>query len=267
MLCFLYTGEIKFAPFSSDPRRGLPAQARTGDWNAGSLSSPSAKSIYRLADMVTTSPCLTSPRLISFSMIYQLSNSALRCTSTITWHTATSWMKYFPVSPSCESPAHLSSPQILIPRCSFPEILSVQVSRLVCMMKEEYVGDTEGIIQKQLQDKLATLSQSQLMRATDALAMIWSGVTGQLDQLAPEPKPAFPVAPILLPNWHRVRLALLRSISTGAFIDVQFYAYNAIGNDVPLDPRPLFTSSIVIEEWAPAITTRKWHGSSRFTRC
>ena len=143
----------------------------------------------------------------------------------------------------------------------------MQVSRLVCKMKEESAGDTEGITQKQLQDKLATLSQSQLMRATDALAMIWSGVIGPLDQLAPEPKFVSPAAPILLPNWRRVRLALLKSISTGAFIDVQFYAYNAIGNNVPLDPRPLFTSSIVIEEWAPAITTRKWDSSSSFTEC
>jgi len=53
MLCFLYTGEIKFAPFSSDPRREFPTQARTGDWSAGRLPSASAKSIYRLADMVT----------------------------------------------------------------------------------------------------------------------------------------------------------------------------------------------------------------------
>jgi len=136
-------------------------------------------------------------------------------------------------------------------------------------MREESAGDTEGITRKQLQDKLATLSQSQLMRAMDALAMIWSGVTGPLDHFAPEPKFTSPAAPILLPsllpNWHRVRLALLKSISTGAFIDVQFYAYNAIGNNVPLDPRPLFTSSIVIEEWAPAIATRKWDGSSHFT--
>jgi len=76
----------------------------------------------------------------------------------------------------------------------------VQVSRLVYKMKEESAGDTEGITQKQLQDKLATLSQSQLMRATDALAMIWSGVIGPLDQLAPEPKFASPTAPILLPR-------------------------------------------------------------------
>ena len=52
MLCFLYTGEIDFAPFSSDPRRELPAEARIGDWNAARLPSPSAKSIYRLADKV-----------------------------------------------------------------------------------------------------------------------------------------------------------------------------------------------------------------------
>jgi len=124
-------------------------------------------------------------------------------------------------------------------------------------MKEESAGGTGRVTHQQLKDKLAAFSQSQLTRAADALAMIWSGVSGPLDQLAPDPKSASPAAPILLPNWHRVRLALLKSISTGTFIDIQFYAYNAIGNNVPLDPRPLFTSSIVVEEWAPAITTRK----------
>ena len=53
LLYFLYTDEIKFAPFSSDPRNELPPQARPGDWSTGKLPSPSAKSIYRLADKVT----------------------------------------------------------------------------------------------------------------------------------------------------------------------------------------------------------------------
>ena len=52
MLYFLYTGEIKFAPISSDSRPELLAQARTGDWTTERLPSPSAKSIYRLADKV-----------------------------------------------------------------------------------------------------------------------------------------------------------------------------------------------------------------------
>jgi len=57
MIHFLYTGEITFAPFSSDPFHALPAEARTGDWVTGSPPSPSAKSIYRLADKVTGFPC------------------------------------------------------------------------------------------------------------------------------------------------------------------------------------------------------------------
>ena len=57
MLYFLYTEEIKFAPFRSDPDHQLPAQERTGDWNAERLPSPSAKSVYRLADMVTSLTC------------------------------------------------------------------------------------------------------------------------------------------------------------------------------------------------------------------
>jgi len=53
MLYFLYTGEIKFAPFNSDSRLQLPARARAGDWTTEKPPSPSAKSIYRLADKVT----------------------------------------------------------------------------------------------------------------------------------------------------------------------------------------------------------------------
>jgi len=60
MLCFLYTGEIKFAPFRSDLRE-IPVQEKTGDWGTGRLPSPSAKSIYRLADKVTTLACVWRP--------------------------------------------------------------------------------------------------------------------------------------------------------------------------------------------------------------
>ena len=57
MLYFLYTGEIEFAPFRLDPDHQLPPQARTGGWNVERLPSASAKSIYRLADMVTSLTC------------------------------------------------------------------------------------------------------------------------------------------------------------------------------------------------------------------
>ena len=57
MLYFLYTGEIKFAPSRWDPGHQLPPKKRSGDWNAARLPSASAKSIYRLADMVTNLSC------------------------------------------------------------------------------------------------------------------------------------------------------------------------------------------------------------------
>lgn len=53
MVYFLYTGKIKFAPFTSDPYHELPVEERAGDWSAAKIPSPSAKSIYRLADKVT----------------------------------------------------------------------------------------------------------------------------------------------------------------------------------------------------------------------
>jgi hypothetical protein len=54
MIYFLYTGEITFAPLGSDPRRELLVEERAGDWSVGMMPSPSAKSVYRLADKVTS---------------------------------------------------------------------------------------------------------------------------------------------------------------------------------------------------------------------
>ena len=110
---------------------------------------------------------------------------------------------------------------------------------------------------KRLLDKITTLPQSQLGRVADALGMIWKGMAVKLDLPAQESTPTLPVDLPQFPNWHRVKLAILKSISTGTFVDGQFYAYNAVGGDLPLDPKPLFTSSIVIEEWRPAISTRE----------
>jgi len=142
----------------------------------------------------------------------------------------------------------------------------VQVSRLVRKMREESEGGSESPTRKQLREKIAALSQSKLPRAADALAMIWNGVMGPLDLPTLKPKPPSSVGLTFLLNWHRVKLALLKSISTGTFIDVQFFAYNAIGNDLPVDPRPLYASSIVIERWRAAIATRKLEIPSKFTR-
>ena len=108
---------------------------------------------------------------------------------------------------------------------------------------------TESDTRMQLRDKIASLSQSELGHATDALAMIWDGVVGPLD-LPQEPKSTFSLKFTPPPNWHRVQLALLKLVPTGTFVDVQFYAYNAVHNGVLQDLRLLFTSSIVIEEWA-----------------
>jgi hypothetical protein len=134
------------------------------------------------------------------------------------------------------------------------------------------MGDTRA----QLRSKIGALPQSQLARATDALSMIWDGITGPPDPRMPEPQSTdrarsnqfsmwqrviFP----LTSNWQRMKLALLKSIPTGTFIDVQLYACNAIGDGQPFDLKPVFTSSIVIQEWAPAITTRELIGPSRFS--
>lgn len=140
---------------------------------------------------------------------------------------------------------------------SFPEIRIAQVSQLVSKMKEESRGGAESPTRRQLLEKIATLPPSRLARTADVLTMIWNGVTGPLDLPTPEAMPTSPTTFSLLPNWHRVKLALLKSISTGNFIDVHVYACSAIRGTLPLDPRPLFTSSIVVEEWGPAILASK----------
>ena len=133
----------------------------------------------------------------------------------------------------------------------------MQASRLVYKMKDESKGVTEGVTRKRLREKIATLPQPRLASAMDALLMIWNEVKEPSELPTAQLGFTSPATPTLFPNEHRVKLALLKSISTGTFIDVQFYAYNAIGNGLPLHPRPLFTSSIAIEEWGAEIATRE----------
>ena len=122
----------------------------------------------------------------------------------------------------------------------------------------------EGATRERLRKKIASLSLPQVRRAADALAMIWSCMAGPLESPAVQPKTAFLTTVTHLPNWHRVKLAFLKSITTGVFIDVQFYAFNKIDDGLPRDPKPLYMSSIVIEEWGPAIATRESGGSTEF---
>ena len=133
----------------------------------------------------------------------------------------------------------------------------VQVSRLVGKIREESGGSAESATRKELRKKIAGLSLSQFTRVADTLTMVWNGMVGPLDVPALEPKPSSSPKPAPFANWDRVKLALLKSISMGAFIDVQFFAQNAISDGLPVDPRPLYTSSIVIQEWGAAITTRE----------
>ena len=123
-------------------------------------------------------------------------------------------------------------------------MLSVQVSRLVSQVKEESKEGAESVTRRQLREKIASLSQPQLEHAADALTMIWNGMIGPLDLLATEHKSASPAEPTQFWTWQRS-------------IIPPSYAYNAICDDVPADPKRLFTSSIVIEEWIPAIKTRE----------
>ena len=127
-------------------------------------------------------------------------------------------------------------------------------------MKKESKGNANYKTRRQLLDKIASLSQPQLERAADALAMIWSGATEPLNLCPPKFKSNFSANLVQVANLPRVELALLKSISTGTFIDLQFHAYSAVINDLPLDPKPLFASSIVIEEWRPSIEKGKFEG-------
>ena len=137
-------------------------------------------------------------------------------------------------------------------------MLQIQVSILVAKMKEESKKNSEGVTRRRLREKIASLSQPQVRRAADALSAIFTYFDGPMEPLAAPQKPTVTDLSTLLPNWHRVKLALLKSITTGIFIDAQFYAFNKTANSLPFDPKPLYISSIVIEEWGPAITTREW---------
>ena len=97
---------------------------------------------------------------------------------------------------------------------------------------EEWMRNRKGWKKAQHASSFGTKSRlypwPQARHGADALAMIRSRMTGPLESLAVQPKIAFSTTTIRFPNWHRVKLAFLKSITTGVFIDVQLYAFNKI---------------------------------------
>ena len=142
----------------------------------------------------------------------------------------------------------------------------MQVSFLVNKMNEEAKEGVESATRKRFRNKVASLAQPQLGGATNTLAMIWNCVGGALELAGTPSKFTFSALPAVFPNRHRLKLAFLKSITTGIFIDVQLHAYNKVFNNLLLDPKPLFSSSIVIEEWGPVIATRRLerHGFAKY---
>ena len=94
--------------------------------------------------------------------------------------------------------------------------------------------------------------------------MIWGGAKEPSDLPAPRPETNSSAVFSAIASSRKVELALFKSISTGIFIDLQFHAYNVVSNNLPLDPKPLFASSIVIEDWRRTIATRKFEGFRQF---
>lgn len=167
-----------------------------------------------------------------------------------------SWRRYFLVSLVCEYLGLKLPVKAEFCGTSFPEIMSIQVSFLVNKIKNESEQGVDCATRKQLRDKITSLTLPQTRHATGALEMIWNHLQKPLDPPVPEPDPVPSPESDPFPDWSLLKRALLKSISTGIFTDIQIHAYSKISNGIPRDPRPLFISSILIEGWWTTLATR-----------
>lgn len=133
----------------------------------------------------------------------------------------------------------------------------MQVSFLVKKMNKETKKGVESATRKRFRNKVTSLAQPQLGGATDTLAMILNCMGGPLESAGAPSGFTSSALPAVLPNWHRLKFAFLKSITTGVFIDIQLHAYNEVSNSLLSDLKPLFSSSIVIKGWGPIIAARR----------
>lgn len=241
LLRYLYTNEIEFAPWGSAERRKARAHGEITE--SYEPPKPSPKSIYRLADKVGINPLHShhALELISPSVQHpQTEGARVAADSTRSLQVRYCGRGFQQV--------HISVRHSIILRrsgfslhCRYPELRELELEQLAHTL----LSTDSGPVLDALKDKIKVYTRGKLPHAKEILTALY----GLMERNEPFKKT--PVLPFSFfksrtagRDWKRLKDALTWSLTSGSFLDSQFYA---LDSRPPADPskfRPIYFCSM-----------------------
>jgi len=219
MLRYLYTDEIEFAPWGSAERREIHAIEKISE--SYGIPKPSPKSIYRLADKVTSSCVLyqlglTLP-LVRHTRVERARVAADPTRSIQVQHHRGSIQQVHLLVRFLPSLGPVRFPRI----DRYPELRQLELRQLARALLSSDPDPTLEL----LKAKVKSYAHGELPHAEDILPAIYELM--ESDESVKETQFPVPVPPNQQAtggDWEGLKKALTSSLTSGTFLDSQFYA-------------------------------------------
>ena len=240
MLRYLYTGEIEFAQWGSAERR----KARSLEKISKSYGIPKAspKSVYRLADKVTI--CQWSINLALTRPLVR--HPGVERARVATDSTRPVQMRYRGGAVQqvhllvCRPPSLGPFKFLRIDR--YPELRELELRQLTRVLLSSDSGHTLGVLKR----KIKNYTEGQLPHAEHVLPTLYELIeSDESVEETPLPAAACSDRPVTGRDWDGLKRALASSLTSGTFLDSQFYAVESRSSTGSPRIRPIYFCSSV----------------------
>ncbi|KAF9793441.1 hypothetical protein BJ322DRAFT_1155521 [Thelephora terrestris] len=207
LLRYLYTNEIGFAPWGSTERRKARAEEAISE--PYGIPKPSPKSIYRLADKFDI------PELKKLAL-RQIQQDLSRCNITEeVFSKYTSW---------------------------YPELRELELRQLARVLLSSDSGSTLA----SFKEKVKCYTHGNLPHGKHIIPALYELMESDLSVREPPlTVPASADPQVIGSGWAGLKRALISSLTSGTFLDSQFYAVESRSSTGPPEIRPIYFCSTV----------------------
>ena len=140
-------------------------------------------------------------------------------------------------------------------RCRYPELRDLELKQL----SRTLLSADPGPALHALKDKIKAYTRGQLPHAKDVLPALYEfmGKGEELTETPTEP-PAYPEQGVADGDWKGLKDALTRSLTSGSFLDSQFYALDSNPQAGTPTIRPIYFCSMVGGTFLPKLVKCKF---------
>jgi len=239
LLRYLYTDEIEFAPWGSAERRKTRALEKVSE--SYGIPKPSPKSVYRLADKVMNSHMHSLCQLgLTLPLVRHTQVERARVTTDPTRLVRVQHHRGIVQQVHLMVRYLLSLRPVRFPWIDrYPQLRELELRQLTRVLLSSDSGPTLGL----LKAKIKGYAHGELPHAENILPTLYELM--ESDEELPVPAAILPDKQATGGDWEGLKRALTSSLTSGTFLDSQFYAVESRSSTGLPKIRPVYFCSKV----------------------